>query len=191
MDKGELGLVLKAVAFAAEKHRLQKRKDVEASPYINHPVAVASTLFHAGGVTDVRALCAALLHDTIEDTQTTPEELEREFGREIKDIVLEVTDDKKLPKEARKQGQIDKAATLSLPAKLVKLGDKICNLKDVADAPPAKWDLQRRQEYFEWAKRVVDQIRSTNPGLEAAFDAAYARRPQETDGTSSAQSLRG
>ncbi|MCI0403945.1 MAG: HD domain-containing protein [Acidobacteria bacterium] len=178
MDKGELGLVLKAVAFAAEKHRLQKRKDVEASPYINHPVAVASTLFHEGGVTDVRALCAALLHDTIEDTQTTPEELEQLFGREIKDIVLEVTDDKKLPKEARKQEQINKAATLSLPAKLVKLGDKICNLKDVADSPPAKWDLKRRQDYFEWAKRVVDQIRGTNSGLEKAFDAAYARRPR-------------
>jgi guanosine-3',5'-bis(diphosphate) 3'-pyrophosphohydrolase len=178
MDKNELGLVLKAVAFAAEKHRLQKRKDVEASPYISHPVAVASALYHEGGVTDVRALCAALLHDTIEDTQTTPEELEREFGREIKDIVLEVTDDKRLDKQARKQLQIDHAAELSPAARLVKLGDKICNLKDVADAPPAKWDLQRRQDYFDWAKRVVDQIRGTNPGLEAAFDAAYTRRPK-------------
>lgn len=177
MDKGELGLLLKAVAFAAEKHRLQKRKDVEASPYINHPVAVASTLFHAGGVTDVRALCAALLHDTIEDTQATPEELGREFGREIRDIVLEVTDDKRLPKLERKQRQIDHAAELSLPARLVKLGDKICNLKDVADSPPAKWDLLRRQGYFDWARQVVDQIRGTNAGLEAAFDAAYARRP--------------
>ena len=178
MDENELGLLLKAVAFAAEKHRLQKRKDVEASPYINHPVAVASTLFHEGGVTDVRALCAALLHDTIEDTQTTPAELEQHFGREIKDIVLEVTDDKSLDKLARKQLQIDHAAALSLAARLVKLGDKICNLKDVANSPPAKWDLQRRQEYFEWAKLVIDQIRGTNSGLEAAFDAVYARRPQ-------------
>ncbi|MGH9777184.1 MAG: HD domain-containing protein, partial [Candidatus Acidiferrales bacterium] len=149
-----MGLLLKAVAFAAEKHRLQKRKDVEASPYINHPVAVASTLFREGGVTDVRALCAALLHDTIEDTQTTPAELEQHFGREIKDIVLEVTDDKSLDKQARKQLQIDHAAALSLAARLVKLGDKICNLKDVADSPPAKWDLRRRQDYFEWAKLV-------------------------------------
>lgn len=178
MDKDELGLLLKAVAFAAEKHRLQKRKDVEASPYINHPVAVASTLFHEGGVTDVRALCAALLHDTIEDTQTSAEELEQLFGREIKDIVLEVTDDKSLDKKERKQRQIDHAAALSPAARLVKLGDKICNLKDVAGSPPAKWDLQRRQEYFEWAKRVVDQIRGTNVGLEKAFDAAYARRPK-------------
>lgn len=177
MEKNELGLLLKAVAFAAEKHRLQKRKDVEASPYINHPVAVASTLFHEGGVTDVRALCAALLHDTIEDTQTTPAELEREFGREIKDIVLEVTDDKTLEKQERKQRQIDHAAALSLEARLVKLGDKICNLKDVADSPPAKWDLRRRQEYFDWAQRVVDQVRGTNAGLEKAFDAAYARKP--------------
>src|SRR5512138_2638809 len=90
--KGELALLLKALAFAAHKHRDQRRKDADASPYINHPIALADVLVNEGGVTDVEVLCAALLHDTVEDTETTPEELEREFGREIAEIVIELTD---------------------------------------------------------------------------------------------------
>ena len=173
----ELALLFRALAFAAHKHRDQRRKDAEASPYINHPIALAEVLAGEGGVSDAEVLAAALLHDTIEDTDTSLEELQREFGERIAAMVAEVTDDKNLPKADRKRLQIEHAAGISPGAKLVKLADKICNLRDVADRPPAKWDLQRRQEYFEWAKKVIDELRGAHPGLEAAFDAAYLRKP--------------
>lgn len=172
-----LALLLRALAFAAHKHRDQRRKDVEASPYINHPIALASVLCSEGGVRDVDVLCAALLHDTLEDTDTRPAELGRRFGRAIRDVVLEVTDDKSLPKATRKRLQIEHAARLSREAKLVKLADKICNLRDIAASPPATWNKRRKQRYFDWAKEVVDRVRGTHAKLEAAFDAAYARRP--------------
>ena len=174
---GDLALLLKALAFAAHKHRDQRRKDAEASPYINHPIALADVLVNEGGVTDTEVLSAALLHDTVEDTDTTPDELERVFGPRIARIVAEVTDDKNLPKAERKRLQVEHAATISPEAKLVKLADKICNLRDVVERPPASWDLARRTEYFDWAKSVVDRLRGAHPRLEKAFDAAYAKRP--------------
>jgi GTP diphosphokinase / guanosine-3',5'-bis(diphosphate) 3'-diphosphatase len=173
----DLALLFRALAFAAHKHRDQRRKDAEASPYINHPIALAEILAGEGGVADAEVLAAALLHDTIEDTDTSLEELRAEFGERIAAMVAEVTDDKSLPKAERKRLQIEHAAGISAGAKLVKLADKICNLRDVAERPPAKWDLQRRQEYFEWARRVIDQLRGTHPGLEAVFDAAYRNKP--------------
>ena len=174
--KSELALLLKALAFAAHKHRDQRRKDAEASPYINHPIALADVLVNEGGVTDIEVLCAALLHDTVEDTATTPAELADAFGERIAGIVAEVTDDTALPKAERKRLQVEHAGSLSPQARLVKLADKICNLRDVALRPPASWDLERRREYFEWAKRVVDGLRGVHPALEAAFDAAYGMR---------------
>ncbi len=170
-------LLIDALAFAAEKHRNQRRKDAEASPYINHPIALARVLSIEGGVDDSVVLVAALLHDTIEDTETTYDELTEQFGNEIADVVREVTDDKSLLKPERKQLQIEHAPHLSRAAKLVKLADKIANLRDVADHPPSKWPLERRREYFDWAKRVVDGLRGAHARLEALFDAAYARRP--------------
>ena len=173
-QSSETGLFIKALAFAAHKHRVQRRKDVEASAYINHPIALADVLCNEGGITDVNVLCAALLHDTVEDTQTTPEELEQNFGKAIRDIVAEVTDDKSLEKADRKQQQIEHAAHASPQAKLVKLADKISNLRDISNTPPANWDLQRKQEYFDWAKTVIDQVRGTNAKLESIFDECYA-----------------
>ena len=175
--KEGLPLILKALEFAALKHRDQRRKDALASPYINHPIALANVLTREGGVTEPEVLAAALLHDTLEDTQTTPEELRAAFGEGIARIVEEVTDDKKLLKADRKRLQIEHAATISREAKLVKLADKICNVRDVADHPPAKWDLARRREYFEWAKAVVDRLRGVHPELEKRFDEAYAVKP--------------
>ena len=172
-----LALLFRALAFAAHKHRDQRRKDAEASPYINHPIALAEVLAGEGGVTEVEVLAAALLHDTIEDTATTIEELREQFGERIAGMVAEVTDDQTLVKAERKRLQIEHAAQLSPGAKLVKLADKICNLRDVAERPPAKWDLQRRREYFDWAKQVIDGLRGAHAGLDAAFDAAYARKP--------------
>jgi len=173
----DLALLLKALAFAAHKHRDQRRKDRAASPYINHPIALASVLVREGGVEDVEVLCAALLHDTVEDTATTRKEIRRAFGPRIAGIVAEVTDDKRLSKARRKSLQVKHAARITPEAKLVKLADKICNLRDVARRPPASWDRKRQREYFDWARRVIDRLRGVHPKLEAAFDAAYARRP--------------
>ncbi len=172
-----LPLIVRALEFAAHKHRDQRRKDAQASPYINHPIALANVLVSEGGVDDPVVLSAALLHDTVEDTQTTTAELRAAFGDKIAGIVEEVTDDKNLVKAERKRLQIEHAAHISREAKLVKLADKICNVRDVAHHPPAKWDLTRRREYFEWAKAVVDQLRGIHPDLERKFDEAYALKP--------------
>src|SRR5579859_1696289 len=149
--------LIKAISLASEKHSKQRRKDADASPYINHPIALADVLANEAGIDDERVLVSAVLHDTIEDTQTTALELAGLFGQEIADIVLEVTDDKSKAKAERKRLQIEHASTISKPAKLVKLADKICNLRDVSAHPPADWDLSRRREYFDWAKAVVDR----------------------------------
>lgn len=166
----DVGLLLRAVAFAAEKHRNQRRKDAEASPYINHPIALANVLKAEGGVNDVVVLVAAILHDTIEDTDAKPDELRAQFGDEITGIVLEVTDDKSLPKVERKRLQIEHAAHANPKAKLVKLADKICNLRDIAANPPANWSEARKREYLEWAAKVVAGCRGTNASLEVIFD---------------------
>ena len=169
-------IVLRAAAFAAEKHRNQRRKDEEASPYINHPIQLAYILVQAE-VADPVVLAAALLHDTIEDTNTTLDELEIVFGYEIANIVAECTDDERQSKLERKQAQIEHAAGLSPKAKLVKLADKIANVSDINGAPPAGWSLERKREYFDWAKEVVDRMRGANLTLERRFDSEYAKRP--------------
>lgn len=172
-----MNLLIKAISFAAEKHRNQRRKDAEASPYINHPIALANVLANEAGIEDEKVLVAAVLHDTIEDTETTDRELANLFGEDVAAIVLEVTDDKALPKAERKRLQVEHAPTISRRAKLVKLADKICNVRDIAASPPADWSLQRRQEYFDWAKAVVDGLRGAHPTLEHLFDEAFRRRP--------------
>jgi GTP diphosphokinase / guanosine-3',5'-bis(diphosphate) 3'-diphosphatase len=168
--------VLRAAAFAAEKHRNQRRKDAEASPYINHPIQLAYILVQAG-IEDPVVLAAALLHDTIEDTNTTHDEIEIVFGHDIANIVAECSDDQRLSKQERKQAQIDHAAALSPKAKLVKLADKIANVSDIDGAPPAGWSQERKREYFDWSKQVVDRLRGTHAALEARFDAEYSKRP--------------
>jgi guanosine-3',5'-bis(diphosphate) 3'-pyrophosphohydrolase len=149
---------VRALAFASRKHSRQRRKDAGALPYINHPIALVSILAVEAGIADRDTLCAALLHDTIEDTDTSVEELVEAFGHPVAALVQEVTDDKQLPKEEHKAHQVEHAAHLSPKARLVKLADKIANLRDVADSPPIGWSLERRQEYFDWAKQVVDRI---------------------------------
>jgi guanosine-3',5'-bis(diphosphate) 3'-pyrophosphohydrolase len=173
----DLQRLMDALAFAAHKHRDQRRKDVEASPYINHPIALARVLSIEGGIDDVDVICAALLHDTIEDTETSEEELLQRFGPRVTAIVAAVTDDKDLPKQQRKELQVEHALQLTPEAKLVKLADKICNLRDVASSPPPDWPLARRREYFDWARRVIDGLRGVHAGLEARFDEAFEARP--------------
>jgi guanosine-3',5'-bis(diphosphate) 3'-pyrophosphohydrolase len=164
------GMVLKALRFSAEKHNDQRRRDSKSSPYINHPIQVAETLWRVGGVRDGAVLTAAILHDTIEDTDATPAEIEREFGKEVLGLVLEVTDDKSLPKEVRKQLQIENAAKKSPRAKLIKLADKICNVYDLVHFPPTSWSLKRKQEYLIWSEKVVHGVRGSSKELEDRYD---------------------
>lgn len=181
MNPQELSLLVKATAFAAHKHKDQRRKDDAGSPYINHPVSLADVLVHEAGVTDLTIIVAALLHDTIEDTETTAEEIEEHFGATVRAIVEEVTDDKSLGKPMCKRLQIEHAPLLSTRARAVKLADKICNLRDVVANPPSGWPLERRQGYFDWAKQVIDGLRGEHEILESLFDEAYSRRPVGPD----------
>ena len=168
------GLLLKAFRFSAGKHRNQRRKDSVNSPYINHPIEVTQLLWEVGGVRDVSVLLASILHDTLEDTNTAPEEIRDTFGDEILSLVLEVTDDKSLPKAERKRLQIETAPQKSIDAKLIKLADKCCNVRDLLALPPANWSLERRQEYLLWTEKVVDGLRGTNEALEEYYDLKLA-----------------
>ena len=176
--------LLKAIAFAADKHRHQRRKDAEASPYINHPIAVATVLAAEGQISDETILIAAALHDTIEDTQTTFVELEEHFGPEVTALVREVTDDKSLGKMERKNRQIEHAAQSSSRAKQLKIADKICNIREITVRPPSDWSPERRSEYLSWSEKVVAGCRYVNTRLDQAFDQAIteARGVLDTQG---------
>ena len=166
----DIALLLHAVHFAAHKHRYQRRKDEDASPYINHPIEVAENMARVGEVNDLATLLAGILHDTVEDTGTTFSELEQAFGLDVRQLVEEVTDDKNLPKDVRKRLQVEHAPGLSFRAKQIKIADKICNVHDVTHTPPPKWPLERRREYLRWAERVVEGCRGSNANLEHLFD---------------------
>jgi guanosine-3',5'-bis(diphosphate) 3'-pyrophosphohydrolase len=178
MPDRPVSLVLAAGSFAAERHKTQRRKGVDAVPYINHPLGVASVLAVDAGVDDPVTLAAALLHDTIEDTGTTAAEIEAAFGQEVAAIVLEVTDDKRLPSSVRKQLQIDHAGSISQRAQMVKLADKLCNLRDLRHSPPPDWSRERVSAYFDWAKKVVERMRGVSPVLDRLLDEELARRPE-------------
>jgi GTP diphosphokinase / guanosine-3',5'-bis(diphosphate) 3'-diphosphatase len=169
-----VGLILKALNFAAGKHNDQRRKDSQSSPYINHLIGVAETLWSVGHVRDETLLVAAILHDTIEDTNTTAEEIRAEFGVEVLSLVLEVTDDKSLPKQTRKQLQVEHAPHKSDKAKLLKIADKINNIRDIIKSPPADWSMERKQEYLSWSERVVAGLRGVSPRLESHYDELLA-----------------
>jgi guanosine-3',5'-bis(diphosphate) 3'-pyrophosphohydrolase len=166
MNNSENLQLLKALSFAADKHRFQRRKDTEETPYINHPIRVALTLAETGGETNIDLLVAAVLHDTIEDTQTTASEIEKKFGAAVLSIVLEVTDDKNLTKEERKKLQVLHASHKSLLAKKLKLADKICNVYDILHHPPGSWSVERKLNYLTWAENVLAGLTGANPLLE-------------------------
>jgi guanosine-3',5'-bis(diphosphate) 3'-pyrophosphohydrolase len=174
----EIGFLLKALNFAADKHRNQRRKDKEASPYINHPIQVADLLSQVGQIQDVITLAGALLHDTLEDTATTSDEIRHLFGEEVLSIVQEVTDDKRLSKVQRKRLQIEHAPYKSTRAKLIKLADKICNVSDIHRSPPSNWSYQRRLEYLAWTEKVVAGLRGVNAALEAYYETVLTAAQQ-------------
>lgn len=168
-------LLLKATDFSARHHAHQTRKGDLRVPYVNHPIRVAWYLASVGGIHNVEVLCAALLHDTLEDTDATEEELRREFGDEITALVLEVTDDKSLPKAERKRRQVLHAPEVSDGATQIKLADKTSNVEDIAEAPPANWTRQRRIEYLDWTERVVNELTNVNEALERRYRDTLAR----------------
>lgn len=162
--------ILEAAAFAAAKHDGQYRKGKGSEPYIVHPLRVAKLLIEVGGVTDTDTIVAAILHDTIEDTETRSDEIVAIFGNDVATIVSEVTDDKSLPKAVRKQKQVEHAPGLSHAAKQLKMCDKISNITDVLADPASDWTQERKREYVAWGKRVFEGLRGVNPDLEAHFD---------------------
>ncbi|RZF39063.1 hypothetical protein LSTR_LSTR006600 [Laodelphax striatellus] len=170
----DVRLLVMCTNFAAEKHKTQRRKNVDKTPYINHPIGVANILSEAG-ISDVNILCAALLHDTVEDTDTTLEELEKEFGPVIAKIVAEVTDDMSLPSAERKILQVQHARACSHEAKLVKLADKLYNMRDLTKEKPENWTDERISAYYLWSKQVIDEIRGTNPIIEKQLDEIFRR----------------
>jgi Guanosine polyphosphate pyrophosphohydrolases/synthetases len=165
-----LQTLIKAASFAAQKHTGQTRKGAAREPYINHPLEVANLLANVGEVSDCEVLTAAVLHDTIEDTRTTPEEITELFGEKVCGYVQEVTDDKSLPKDERKRRQVEHAPHLSHGAKQIKLADKISNITDICKSPPADWSLERKLRYIEWSESVVAGLRGANEKLEKYFD---------------------
>lgn len=167
--------LLQAMKFAAEKHAQQRRKNVDATPYINHPIEVAEHLARVGGISDEDVLVAALLHDTVEDTKTSFEEIEELFGARVASIVKECTDDKSLEKAERKRLQIVHAPHKSSEAKCVKIADKTCNLASILADPPKDWSIRRQQEYFEWARQVIQGLLGANERLDACVQDVLAQ----------------
>ena len=169
----DMCMVLRAAFFSGEKHKDQRRRDASETPYINHPLEVAYILMEEGGVTDATTLAAALLHDTIEDTNTTREELAMVFGREVSDLVVELTDLKTTAPEDKKQKELDQAHRLSEKAKQIKLADKTANIRDLVTMPPSTWDLQRRIAYFDFAAEIAKATSDASPQLMAVFMRDY------------------
>lgn len=180
-----ISLVLRALDFAARRHTRQRRKGGEKAPYINHPIRVARYLGTLAGVEDPQIIAAALLHDTVEDTEATIEELRNEFGSKVAEIVAEVTDDKSLEKHTRKQRQVEHAPEASWGAAQLKIADKLCNVEDIATAPPPDWSLDRLTEYLAWSERVVAQLPNPHPALLEAYRRALAEARERLEADAS------
>jgi len=168
----------RALDFAARKHAHQRRKGELAEPYINHLSDVARRLAEGTNGEDATLVIAGLLHDTLEDTDTSLAELAKEFGREVAELVAEVSDDKTRPKAERKRLQVAEAPKKSLRAKMIKLADKTSNLNSLLVSPPKDWSIGRKRDYFKWAHQVVDGCRGVNFPLEEEFDRTYERGMQ-------------
>jgi (p)ppGpp synthase/HD superfamily hydrolase len=169
----DLVQLARAADYAARQHIAQRRKGERAEPYINHLTEVATLLADATEGKDAVLVVGGLLHDTLEDTDSTYEDLEQRFGSEVAALVAEVTDDKSLPRLERKRLQIEKTPSKSRRAKLLKLADKTSNLRGLVDSPPTGWTDERLRDYVGWAFEVVRSCRGLNAALERAFDEAH------------------
>ena len=179
--QNDLPKLLQAISFAAKKHSKQKRKGADGQPYINHVLEVANLLANVGNIEDYDVLIAAVLHDTVEDTETTKREITKLFGTTVSQYVSEVTDNKKLPKAKRKELQTKHAPHLSDGAKRIKLADKISNICDVSENPPAGWSDKRRLEYIDWGEQVINGVRGVNSNLEQYFDETVLEARQKIE----------
>ena len=164
---------LDALRLAALQHQDQRRKGADDVPYVNHVIKVAHVLADVGGETDPDLLTAAVLHDVVEDSETTHDDLAARYGERVARIVLEVTDDMRLPRAERKRLQIEVAPTLSHEARLIRIADKGSNTRDMM-AYAVDWSDERKREYIRTAVALVDRIRGTHPALEAWFDRVVA-----------------
>ncbi len=167
--------VLAAAHFAAERHTPQRRKGIVGEPYINHLLEVAELLASTAAELDTRLIVAALLHDTIEDTGVTRDELAERFGEDVAALVAEVSDDKSLPREVRKARQVEDATGKSRRAQLLAAADKISNLRSILRSPPADWTFERKMEYVSWARQVVAGFAQLNGRLAEEFALTSAR----------------
>lgn len=170
----DLVKLAQAADYAARQHIAQRRKGERAEPYVNHLTEVALLLAEATEGADVVLLMGGLLHDTLEDTDATYEDLQQRFGPDVAALVAEVTDDKSLPKEMRKRLQIEKTPHKSQRARLLKLADKTSNLRGLIESPPKGWSPERLRDYVQWAEAVVRSCRGLNAELEARYDEAHA-----------------
>jgi guanosine-3',5'-bis(diphosphate) 3'-pyrophosphohydrolase len=164
-------LIARAWNFSAERHAKQRRKGEAQEPYVNHLAEVAELVATATEGHDAN-LVATVLHDTVEDTATLPGELASIFNADIAGLVAEVTDDKRLDKAERKRLQVEHASAKTTRAKILKLADKISNLRSLVKSPPADWSLERKSEYLSWSRDVVQGLRGASAWLEARFDEA-------------------
>ena len=162
--------VLRAADMAARWHVDQHRKGAAAEPYVNHLLEVAMLVAQATDGKDPDLVIAALLHDAIEDQQVSPEIICDAFGPDVARIVVEVTDDKSVPKQERKRLQVENAHKKSHDAKLLKLADKTSNLRSLAASPPNDWPAERRQEYVDWARSVAKGLLGVSAWLEGEFN---------------------
>ena len=161
--------IFNALSFASQKHKRDRRKNKHGTPYINHPIEVVRLLVEVGGIYDADTICAAFLHDTLEDTDTTQIELEENFGAVVTGIVVELTKDSSISSKMNKQKQIETFPFKSTEAKLIKLCDIISNITDVIYDPPVNWFRKRRLEYLDTSEKLVNGIAGTNENLEKLF----------------------
>jgi (p)ppGpp synthase/HD superfamily hydrolase len=173
----DLTRITQAFDYACRKHAAQRRKGERGEPYVNHLAEVANLVAEASSGADADLIIAALLHDVVEDQGVKRDEISALFGEPVATIVMEVTDDKSLPKADRKRLQIEHAAHISVPARILKIADKTSNLRAIQLSPPP-WPRARKRRYFAWAQAVVANARGVNPAIEAAFDAEYERAVQ-------------
>ncbi|MBS1871618.1 MAG: bifunctional (p)ppGpp synthetase/guanosine-3',5'-bis(diphosphate) 3'-pyrophosphohydrolase [Acidobacteria bacterium] len=173
--------MLSAAQFAARKHASQRRKGNSAEPYVNHLIEVARLLTELPATFDLNLVVAGFLHDTLEDTNATRTELVEHFGEDVTSLVEQVTDDKSLDRAVRKRLQIQNATLISARAQNLSTADKISNLRSTIADPPRGWTLERRREYFDWAKAVVDRFTGVDPMLKREFESVYSSFGPELD----------
>jgi guanosine-3',5'-bis(diphosphate) 3'-pyrophosphohydrolase len=171
-------LVSEAAELAARRHNGQLRKGRGEEPYINHLAEVANMLSAVTNGEDTELVAAGWLHDTIEDSETTHDELAQRFGLRVAGLVVECTDDMSLPKSERRQRQITDAPKKSASAKLIKIADKVSNIRARIFANPSKAQLEELADYLAWAQQVVGGCRGGNAMLDALFDEAVGNARQ-------------